>query len=518
MKLKGKLYISFGSVMIVSLIILGIIIHYSFSENTIRSGEEILRLKTENLSAQIELKLRNHTDDIHYSLLPYLQNGNIVDSSNSDITKKIEFIKKTDQLINGIYIANRINRKIIAQTTDSEQLNYQELPKKLTRGNNSFTLATTNDKLYISWIPFPKEENIVAAIELNRQLFLASVDSLFEISQSIIFLIDNNEQMLLTLDHSEGLLHQKFDTKFAENCAHGINQAKENDGYLYRHQNLFFGNHAYLLMDKDYFFKELTSLRNRIATGVLIVCWLLIWVIMIFAHKLSSPITKLSQITHDIIVLNYDTELKTPKTKDEIGELYQNFETMRRKLKDLITKDPLTHIYNRRFLMHIFEITVLKALRLEQNLSCIMLDIDFFKEINDQNGHQCGDTVLSEIGRLILRSCRPYDTPARYGGEEFMIILPETAATQAYGIAERLRHSISELKIPCENDKTIGCTVSIGVAEFDLHDANTPEVIINNADFALYHAKKKGRNQTSVFERGMAICHDCSSEKSKIKH
>lgn len=515
MKLKGKLFTSFGSVMIFSLIILGMIIHYSFTENTIRNGEEILRLKVENLSHHTQLTLREHTNDIRHTLRPYLNNGRIKEQQALDASQKLTAILNADRLLSAIFIADRNSGQVLIQATRQPENRYSVLSQSLMRNTtDSFFLADVDDKLFLSWQPFPHNNTIIAAAELNRKNFRFLFDSLFDINQSIIFLTDGNGKLLTTIDHAEDLTCKNFDAKLAETCTHGINTIPNSDGYLYRHQDLFFGNHTYLLINEDYFFKELHSLKNRIIIGILIVGWLLIWVIMIFAHKISSPITKLSQITHDIIVLNYDTELKTPKSTDEIGELYENFETMRRKLKDLITKDPLTHVYNRRFLMHVFEIATLKALRLEQAMSCIMLDIDFFKEVNDQHGHQCGDSVLSEIGRHILKTSRPYDTPARYGGEEFILILPDTDIDVAVIIAERLRESIAALQVKC-GDKSIQCTISLGVADFIPHEADTPDAIIANADFALYEAKRKGRNQTVAYENGMSICHDCSAETTR---
>ena len=501
--------------MIFSLIILGIIIHYSFTENTIRSGEEILRLKTDNLAHQVQSALQEHTNNIRYTLLPYVTNNCQINKNQiSEAGNKLTATLNSDPLLNAIFIANSNSREVLLQATRRPENGYAVLSPNIMPTTEAFLLATVDDKLFLSWHPFPNNKTIIAATELNREKFRALFNSLFAINQSIFFLADDNGQLITTIDNAKDLTRKNFDAKLAETCTHGLNSIQNSDGYLYRHNDLFFGNHAYLLVNEDYFFKELHSLKNRIIIGILIVAWLLIWVIMIFAHKLASPITKLSQITHDIIVLNYDTELQTPKSTDEIGELYKNFETMRRKLKDLITKDPLTHVYNRRFLMHVFEIATLKALRLEQTMSCIMLDIDFFKKVNDQHGHQCGDSVLSAIGRHILNSCRPYDTPARYGGEEFILILPETDIDVAYLIAERLRESIEAIQTKC-GDKTIQCTISLGVADFIPHEADTPDAIIANADFALYEAKRKGRNQTVVYKKGMSICHDCTAETTR---
>ena len=513
MRLKGKLFITFGSVLIFSLVVLGLIIHFSFLENTIRNWEEILQLKTNNISYHLNYALELHTENIQHTLMPYLHEGRIDKQRIDEATKKLTSIIQSDRLINDIIITESKNRKIILHTSRHAKNSYTVPPQALTYSNNSFSLISVDDKLLLSWLPFPDHKSLIATIELDRQEFKIAFHPLLAIDQAIFLLIDDNKQTIITIDHAEGLACDNFDVKLASTCNHGISSVQESDSYLYRHKQTFLGNHAYVLVNKKQFFKQLHSLNNRIITGILIVGWVFIWVILVFAHKISSPITKLSKITNDLIIHNYDSELQAHPSSDEIGELYQNFETMRRKLKDLINNDPLTNVYNRRYLMHVFELNVNKALRLEQPLSCIMFDLDFFKKVNDHYGHQCGDMVLKEIGRIIKEAIRPYDIAARYGGEEFIILLPETDNRQAYAMAERLRNTIAAKEM-CNGDHSIRCTVSLGIACLAPNKSKTTEAIITNADFALYEAKRRGRNQTVLFKDGMTICHVCKVDST----
>ena len=118
-----------------------------------------------------------------------------------------------------------------------------------------------------------------------------------------------------------------------------------------------------------------------------------------------------------------------------------------------------------------------------------MIDIDDFKKVNDEYGHQKGDNVLSDIGETTKRNIRQMDTAARYGGEELVVLMPNTNVDTAYEVAERIRREIEH-----SNIEKIQVTVSIGIAESSKL-ADTPEKIVHAADEALYQAKKNGKNQ-----------------------
>jgi two-component system, cell cycle response regulator len=123
-----------------------------------------------------------------------------------------------------------------------------------------------------------------------------------------------------------------------------------------------------------------------------------------------------------------------------------------------------------------------------------MVDIDFFKRVNDNHGHHTGDQVLQTVVRLLNESVRPGDVVARYGGEEFAVILPETDEDNAIAMAERLRRTIDDHSFNCPIGEDIGITASIGCAG-RWPDAIAPEDLVKTADLALYRAKKTGRNR-----------------------
>ncbi|MEN6625178.1 MAG: GGDEF domain-containing protein [Candidatus Sumerlaeia bacterium] len=160
----------------------------------------------------------------------------------------------------------------------------------------------------------------------------------------------------------------------------------------------------------------------------------------------------------------------------------------------LASNDALTGLRNRGVLNMELEKEFDRARRYGRSLSLVMFDIDHFKNFNDTYGHQMGDAVLQEIGRLVKANIRFNDLGARYGGEEFAIILPETAIDGALIQAERLRQSVANFIIPTEGT-SINITISLGIAQLET-GINSVEDLIRAADKALYQAKNEGRNCT----------------------
>jgi len=164
--------------------------------------------------------------------------------------------------------------------------------------------------------------------------------------------------------------------------------------------------------------------------------------------------------------------------------------------------DPLTGIFNRRYLERRLRDEVARTNRYDIPLSVLLIDIDHFKRVNDIYGHQVGDLVLEGMAQLIAATLRTTDVVARYGGEEIMVIAPNTPLNTATELAERLRKVVetASFEIPAELDLDImalGVMISIGVASFG-GDTKTVQDLIQNADKALYRAKSEGRNRVVV--------------------
>ena len=168
-----------------------------------------------------------------------------------------------------------------------------------------------------------------------------------------------------------------------------------------------------------------------------------------------------------------------------------------RKLAEASNRDGLTGVFNRRYLEQTISKEFFRIKRYGGTLSFILLDLDYFKNINDQYGHLAGDEVLRQTADVLSLCIREADTLGRYGGEEFGIILPETRLEGALVLAERLRQNILKKKI-FHNEHQIKLTVSVGVAELT-DDMERYECLIDRADSALYRSKEQGRNQVNAF-------------------
>ncbi len=175
--------------------------------------------------------------------------------------------------------------------------------------------------------------------------------------------------------------------------------------------------------------------------------------------------------------------------------------TERKRLELELTKqahlDYLTGLSNRRHFMEQADVELSRAIRYDTPLSLLMLDIDFFKNVNDTYGHQVGDTVLQVLSKVCQDTMRQVDVVGRLGGEEFAVILPETTSEEALEVAERLRESIAKTAVNIPVGLPIYFSVSIGVSTLSNKDINI-DTLLSQADKALYEAKETGRNKVCV--------------------
>lgn len=176
------------------------------------------------------------------------------------------------------------------------------------------------------------------------------------------------------------------------------------------------------------------------------------------------------------------------------------------RLKQVGLTDPLTGIYNRRYFETRCHEEIANVRRYLTSLTCMFLDIDKFKRINDEFGHPAGDEVIRNIAKLIKSQLRSNDILARFGGEEFVVLLPQTGIQRACEIAERIRHLIATKPLRLSDAKELPVTISIGIAslpeDISGNEAMIANDLISAADGALYLAKKGGRNRV-VSEDGL---------------
>ena len=174
-------------------------------------------------------------------------------------------------------------------------------------------------------------------------------------------------------------------------------------------------------------------------------------------------------------------------------------------LERMSKTDSLTRLPNRRFLMETLEAEICRCQRRGTPFSLVMIDLDYFKKINDTFGHPQGDQVLVELADLLRQHLREYDSVARYGGEEFALILPATTEEQALIVTERLRQAVQRIAFPAPLAE-VSLTISQGIATFRQDTPGDAEDLLRRADAALYLAKTNGRNciETNVVDTDFA--------------
>ncbi len=221
-------------------------------------------------------------------------------------------------------------------------------------------------------------------------------------------------------------------------------------------------------------------------------------VLLTARSEVESRIKGLEIGAHDYIPKPFDaTELiARVRAALRVKFLQDELKAANRMLEQLATNDPLTDLPNRRTFDEQFFLEVERARRSGQVLSVIMIDLDRFKQINDTHGHQVGDEVLRQIGRILSGRPRRTDVVARYGGEEFVWVLPGAGSDDAVEVAEWLRRKVSEVAVETAQGQ-IALTVTAGVSMYDPanHGPVAATMLLETADQALLQAKAAGRNR-----------------------
>lgn len=225
-------------------------------------------------------------------------------------------------------------------------------------------------------------------------------------------------------------------------------------------------------------------------------------------NMIDRPIRSLMSVPlsiadHTLGVLRLDSavpkkfsteDLRFLRTIGDLGSIAIENARLYERIENLAIKDDLTGLYLRRYLMTRLEQEISREMRIQEEFSFIMIDIDYFKKYNDEYGHMAGDIVLKTIGGLLKEHFKdPGSVVSRYGGEEFSVLMPHCSKVKAVEQAEAIRQKIANHEIMLRRQKT-SVTISIGVASFP-QDARLKDELIQMADKALYKAKKDGRNR-----------------------
>ncbi len=183
----------------------------------------------------------------------------------------------------------------------------------------------------------------------------------------------------------------------------------------------------------------------------------------------------------------------------DVKDKNTQLESSLKRVEEMAATDPMTGLYNRRHFGKVIEQLFSEAQRYEKDLSCVMIDMDGFKPINDTLGHQVGDQLLMLSAKVIGSNMRRMDVAARYGGDEFVLLLPHASESDAAQVAKRIGE---EFRLASANllSRAIGATMSIGIASLSMTGAVSPDQLVGAADALLYRAKQSGRNCVSISE------------------
>ncbi len=227
--------------------------------------------------------------------------------------------------------------------------------------------------------------------------------------------------------------------------------------------------------------------------------WLFGLIGLIFATYLFGRISNkhiVGQIESRLLNESYVEELQTMNAKIETVNQdfitrHLEFQEIQKQLQLFASNDSLTGLFNRRYILERIEEKLPEIKRHQLDCCFVMIDIDYFKNINDQYGHLVGDEILRSVSQLLKKGVRQGDIVSRYGGEEFLILLPMTDLSSAEILVERLRFAIEVQQCSIQGHD-VSVTASFGIAQHELQD--DADKTISRADKALYQAKTKGRN------------------------
>ncbi len=263
---------------------------------------------------------------------------------------------------------------------------------------------------------------------------------------------------------------------------------------------------------------NLDKVADYLTRAIILLLLLVVPLSLLMVRRVVAPLHELARTARALAEGSMDARAKV-LSRDEIGDLARAFNDMAdrlsqsrydllklnaelerrvqertRDLEQLAARDPLTCVYNRRYFTEVIAREFAAAERYDSDLTCMMFDLDRFKEINDRFGHRKGDEVLLTAANVIAGELRDADVAARFGGDEFVVLLPQTSAPAAAALARRITARFTEELARLGPE--LPATLSIGIASLRTTHAATSEALIHEADVALYAAKQAGRNQT----------------------
>lgn len=347
---------------------------------------------------------------------------------------------------------------------------------------------------------------VVAAVRLSS--IQAIVESFRFSKTGETFIVNKNKQLLTK---------RKFD-KNIKLLDEIVNKEIKNGFYTSYSKEKVLGSYIKTNFDRWYIIAEIhedemyemfQQFITYVFLFIIILLVLLMPMILGFSNKIVKPLQFLLNGSKKIEEGDYGHKINSSLLSNatcELRDLTHSFNSMSDVLKNVIdeltiksTIDLLSKLYNRRELMRLSNEKLASAIKNNTNLAVLMIDIDFFKKINDKFGHQTGDVAIEMVANTIKTSIINTDVAGRYGGEEFVVFIEDTKEELAFNIAQRIRSNIENLQVKT-SEYSFKCTCSIGVFYMkNINKTMNLEQIIDKADQALYEAKDTGRNKVVVY-------------------
>ncbi|MCE5328231.1 MAG: diguanylate cyclase [Planctomycetaceae bacterium] len=248
------------------------------------------------------------------------------------------------------------------------------------------------------------------------------------------------------------------------------------------------------VVDDDQVFRQAVGARRTVLIILSLSVGLILLVITGVHMLVAGPVLRLMRRLQQIECGKADSHSLTRDLHGEPLEVARRLESAFDEMDRNSKTDALTGLANRRRFDEMLQTSFQQARRYNRPLTAVVIDIDFFKAVNDAGGHPAGDEMIRRVGAAIMAACRKADLPARFGGDEFAILLPESAASDAVPVAERIRKAVADLVITAANVE-LRATCSIGIADLHSGEIESPSALLSMADRALYAAKELGRNR-----------------------
>jgi len=525
--------------------------------NSLIKNEEQLNFSTIQMLSLMNKKNKDENFKIYIDVLKIYKkysaiytgysNGSVYGVINLDINKKLRDtynVKDTDKWM--LRKTNANNLKVIKNYFYDENLNKTsekvEFIQYDVRTRPWYKLALEKDGKIGKTTPYKFKYvdafGFVYTKQLNNTKNVIAIDILLEdfkdflkdnIDTNImdLFLFRNNtKQVTASITKNENLFKEFFESYEDISYFKDLQVAKINDKKYYIQIVPIQSNikDQYLILFADY---KKTIQPYHIQTLkqvsiLVLICLFMIPIILYFAKIIVKPIFALLNESNKIKNRDYDKVVKIDSSSLEVSLLSNSFFNMAKSIhehqhlleqkinertKELHLKnkellklsitDKLTGLYNRLKLDNVLQENMDRAFRYNTIFSVIIIDIDFFKNINDTFGHQVGDDVLKESAKLLKNNIRKVDLIGRWGGEEFLIVCPQTPLSGAKVLALELNKIIKNYKFTTYAKNV---TISIGCACYKPKVTSTYDEIVSNADKALYVAKENGRDRVEVFE------------------